>query len=110
MSKMIAYACAVFVLSTTVYAEDRTVTNAVVVNYADLDLNKKAGAEVMLRRIQAAAHEACGVAPDIRELQERSNYDTCVRRAVDNAIDNLRAPLVASMAGRNSDSVSVANR
>ena len=111
MLKFITCAGAVFVLSSaTTYAEDRVVTNAVVVSYADLDLSREAGAEAMLHRITTAAREACGVAPDIREMQQRSDYDACVHQATSNAIDNLHAPLVAALARRPSASISVANR
>lgn len=110
MLKFIICAGAVFVLSSTATrAEDRVTAN-VVVSYADLDLSREAGAEAMLHRITTAAREACGVAPDIREMQQRSDYDACVHQATSNAIDNLHAPLVAALAGRPSASVSVANR
>lgn len=112
MLKYILCATAAFALSgAAAHAADSDLpTKSIVVDYNDLDLSHKAGAETMLRRITNAAHEVCGPAPDNRELSQRSDYDACVRAARESAVDNLHAPVVSALAGRNPAPISVANR
>lgn len=69
------------------------------VSYADLNLNSEAGAHVMLSRLQAAARQACGGWPDMHNLDTWTIYRNCVRDAMDGAMAQLNAPLVAQLYG-----------
>lgn len=66
------------------------------VPYSDLDLNREAGAKTMMFRIRAAATDACGGQPNIREMRERKIFKGCFRQAVAEAVDQLGAPLVTA--------------
>ena len=61
---------------------------SVKVSYADLDLQKTAGAQVLYRRLQNAARQACG-APSLRiqgTLREFSETKNCYRKSLDAAV------------------------
>ncbi len=66
------------------------------VPYGDLDLSRPAGAKTMVYRIRHAAADACGGEPYIREMRERRIFKICLRQAMAEAIDELRAPLVTA--------------
>ena len=70
----------------------------VTVSYRDLDLNHAAGAAVLLRRLQAAAEQACGGAPDPRVLGQRPAFEQCRNDAVSHAVAKLNAPLLTAAA------------
>ncbi len=70
--------------------------NTVAVPYGDLNLSHPIGAQTMLRRIKAAATEVCG-APGSHDLRERRDIRHCMRDAVENALAQLRAPLVTAL-------------
>jgi len=84
------------------------------VAYRDLDLTREEGAHTLLRRLRAAADAACGPAPDIRDLSARSNYETCRQGALAKAVEDVHAPLVASLYGhqdpKGATSIVVADR
>jgi len=68
---------------------------AVKVSYADLNLQKAAGAEVLYRRLQIAARQACGVQSltTTGSLRNFSETRSCYRDALSAAvakIDNER--------------------
>jgi UrcA family protein len=66
------------------------------VNYADLNLSSRAGAEAMYRRLQAAAERVCpitGVAAHFDAIQQRS----CMHRAIAEAVAQMNAPLVTQL-------------
>jgi UrcA family protein len=67
------------------------------VPYSDLDLTRPAGAKTMVYRIRHAAADACGGEPYIREMRERRVFKICLRQAVAEAVQELGAPLVASV-------------
>ncbi len=72
-------------------AELRTATVA----YADLDLNRDAGALVMLQRIRSAAKKVCE--PEPTTLAERSAYRTCYNSALSDALSGLHNPRVSAL-------------
>jgi UrcA family protein len=64
------------------------------VSYADLDLSHKAGAETLLARITAAAHDVCK--PQLsRVLATGPDYQRCVNEAIGRAIADVNAPVLA---------------
>lgn len=65
------------------------------VNYADLDLGRPAGADVMIARVRRAAREVCGQAIFSPRLEVR-RHRTCVREAMNGAFMRLDAPLVTA--------------
>ena len=72
------------------------------VRFSDLDLNRVAGADVVLARIERAARDVCGDAPAPRELAKRARHRACVATATDTAVERLDAPVVtARHSGRN---------
>jgi UrcA family protein len=59
-----------------------------VVRFGDLDITKPAGAQVLYRRIQAAAGEVCAL-PSSRTLVTREVERACMRTAVDKAVKRV---------------------
>jgi UrcA family protein len=80
------------------------------VRYADLDIGHVAGAQILLHRIQVAAANACGGAPDLRELQQRADFDHCRNAAVGAAIARVGSPMLAAVAAHEPQTVRVARR
>ena len=66
--------------------------------YADLNLTTAAGASAMLQRIKAAASQACGAEPDIKDLRRATLYNRCRTQTVARALATLNAPLVTALA------------
>jgi UrcA family protein len=87
-----------------------TAVVSIKVSYADLDVSSRAGAATLLARINAAATQACGGAPDRLNLSQSSIYDYCKARAVTAAIDTVHAPQVSALAHRPTASVVMAGR
>ena len=79
------------------------------VNYADLDLSRPAGADVMIARVRRAARSVCGqeITGDRREI--RRNH-ACVREAMNGAFMQLDAPLVTTRFLRTGSSAELAAR
>jgi UrcA family protein len=71
----------------------------VTVDYSDLDLNRTAGADAVIRRIEAAALSLCGTAPKPRELRAKARHRACMTAAITGAIRELDAPLVTARFG-----------
>jgi UrcA family protein len=67
----------------------------VVVSYADLDLNRPAGADVMIARVRRAAQSVCSDDLFAGHTQVRQ-IRKCVRSAMSGAFAQLDAPLVTS--------------
>lgn len=82
----------------------------VTVSYADLDIGHAPGAQILLRRLDAAAVKACGGAPDIRLLTERAAFDKCRRMALDEAVVQVNAPALTAAAARTGLPILVARR
>jgi UrcA family protein len=71
---------------------------SVTVNTADLNLSQSGGAMALLNRLRHAASVACGGRPSSPlDLIAMQDYRACVRTSLDGAVDQVRAPLVASL-------------
>jgi UrcA family protein len=66
------------------------------VSYADLNLDSRAGAEALLRRVGQAAESVCGSRPS-DHLDDLMIYRACVRSVADRAVANLGHPLVSAL-------------
>lgn len=66
------------------------------VRFADLDLNRTAGADLMFSRLERAARDVCGEEPSPRELSKRSRYRACVAASLERAVAVVDAPLVTA--------------
>ncbi len=66
-------------------ATTRETTSSVVVKYGDLDLGTKAGVATLHSRLHRAAQQVCGPV-DIRQLDQREQFDQCVTDAVSAAV------------------------
>lgn len=69
----------------------------VAVHYADLDLTRHDGAAALIVRIEAAAAQACGPAPDIRELSRSDLYRKCIADGVARGVAAVDAPMVTEL-------------
>ena len=69
----------------------------IAVPYGDLDVAHQAGARVLLHRLRVAARKVCGLAPDIRDLTVRPDYDRCMDQAVGGAVTELDMPLLVEL-------------
>jgi len=68
---------------------------SVTVRTGGLDLSDGRDAEVMLRRLDAAAAEACGAdRGSVREVQVAVRKSACYTEALDTAVAQLNAPTV----------------
>jgi UrcA family protein len=84
------------------------VAKQVVVNYSDLDLSRPAGASALITRMRAAAAQACGPAPDIRDLVMSQFYRQCVAEAVDRSVASVNSPMVTEVYSGRSTRVAAA--
>jgi UrcA family protein len=67
-----------------------------VVRFGDLDISKLAGAEVLYRRIQAAAQQVC--APPLpRMLTTVRQEQACTRTAIDSAVRRVNAEQLTAL-------------
>jgi UrcA family protein len=84
------------------------------VSYADLDVNTREGAATLLKRINLAAHSACGGEPVRSPLLPRNAavFRECVNDAVDAAVTKFNAPMLASLhqGGFTGDATTLASR
>jgi UrcA family protein len=67
------------------------------VEYADLNLNSEAGAEVMLRRLNRAAASVCGDSYGRRPIEAREAVRACMSDAVERAVSALDHPTVTAL-------------
>ena len=95
-----ALSCAAPALAQTSLAQTSDTVPSVAVKYGDLDLGSPAGAQRLLKRIEAAANTACGGAPDIRQLNQWTSFEACRRSAVARAVVAVDSPMLAAMAHR----------
>jgi len=71
-------------------------TRSVAVRYADLDLNKDAGARTLYQRLRNATREACGTS-DPRDLRSRAAVRECRAAALTDAVTRLGNERVAAL-------------
>lgn len=69
----------------------------ITVNYADLDIGHPAGAVELIARMHAAAAQACGPAPDIRQLEPSRAYRQCISDAIERGVADVNAPVVTQL-------------
>lgn len=120
MSRSLGIAlAAITLISSAVYAQPNRpmVRGDAVVAYRDLDLRSRAGAEVMLKRIEHAATVACGDNPAMKDpkapwiMTALHDFHVCREDAMRRAVISLGAPLVTQLyAESRSDQSRVAGR
>ncbi len=71
---------------------------SVTVKFGDLNIGSRAGARMLLKRIETAANTVCGGAPDIRQLSQLASFEACRRSAVARAVVAVDSPMLAAMA------------
>jgi UrcA family protein len=91
-------AAAALSCATPVLAQTSDTVPSVAVKYGDLDAGSPAGAQVLLKRIGAAANTACGGAPDIRDLDRWAAFEACRRSAVARAVAAVDSPMLTAIA------------
>lgn len=69
-----------------------------VISYADLDLATERGANSMLRRINRAARDVCGMDTGATlSLGERREARACVRETVEQTVASMAQPVVTAL-------------
>jgi UrcA family protein len=68
---------------------------ALTVHYADLNLNTRAGAAVLYKRIRLAAKQVCGDV-GVQPLVQAAPAKACVKRAVFESVHAVNKPLLTS--------------
>lgn len=71
-----------------------TTRTQVQVHYADLNLETRAGAQILLRRLDHAARQACGVERGARGFAPRRQSE-CAARALSKAVTTVGSPMLA---------------
>lgn len=87
MSKIVmaaVIAAAALIAAPAAFAAEPVVS--VKVATADLNLATDVGNQQLLRRINAAAHNICGVEPDSRQIAYHRLYQQCVSGVVDRTV------------------------
>jgi len=72
----------------------------IAVRYADLDISRPAGAEVLIDRIRLAARSVCGTQADLRDIARFRTQAACQHEAMETAIRSVNSPLVAKLYGK----------
>jgi UrcA family protein len=73
---------------------------SITVSFRDLDLSSIAGATTLYHRIQSAARQVCGTAPET-DLIGRAAWQTCYRNSTADAVRKVNNPLLTAVhAGR----------
>ncbi len=86
-------------LSAGTVLADEAGMESVAVSYAELDLTKSAGAEVLYDRLQKAAAQVCGLNERTSTLfysATASEKRACYQDALDRALAQIDAPLVVA--------------
>ena len=91
-------AAAALLCAAPVLAQTSVTVPSVLVKYGDLNIGSRAGAQVLLRRIEVAANTACGGEPDIRQLSQLASFEACRRSAVARALVGVDSPMLTAMA------------
>ena len=88
-----------------------TITTMQSVSYADLDLNDRADARIMLRRINHAARDLCGDRLGNVSISERYAVRACMRETTRNAVTELDHPMLTAVhEGRSTPAMMMAQR
>jgi UrcA family protein len=96
---LIAAGATAALLASPVVSASELQTRHVAVGYADLNLDRQAGAEAMLDRIERAARRACDSegANWIATGRQTQALRECAREAAYRAVVELDAPLVTAL-------------
>jgi UrcA family protein len=94
--KSLAFAAALSVLAgATAHAQTVDLqVRSQTVSYADLDLSQAAGVNTLMARINGAAKNVCGPAPDAREWH--TAYQACIQSAVNQAVSEVSRSVEAN--------------
>ena len=96
MTRSILCAAALALVGTLqAQAGDINPQRQIVVSYDDINVRQPAGARILLARIDIAARDVCGPAPDMRQLGAWESYRACAKTAADNAMAALPFNLMA---------------
>src|SRR5579859_1577838 len=93
-------AASALTLAANASAQTSDEPTSVTVSYADLDLGHAAGARVLLQRIRSASTRACGGQPDLREVQQVTDFVKCREKATRAAIAEVDSPILTAVASR----------
>lgn len=104
------WVAAAVVSSTPAAAQTVNGTEAVRVQYADLDINNAAGAKVLLGRIEAAAGRVCSGDVDTANMTRRTDFIACRSSAIQRTVVELGVPMVMAVAGYADPRLVVAQR
>ena len=75
--------------------DDRTQT---IVRYADLDLSRPAGAQMLLRRIRTASIRECGGRPSTEmQINAVRLHEVCVDATMDATVARVGSPILTAM-------------
>jgi UrcA family protein len=80
-----------------VLAQTSHTVPGVSVKYGDVNIGSPSGAQVLLKRIEAAANTACGGVPDIRQLRQLASFEACRKSAVARAVAAVHSPMLTAM-------------
>lgn len=83
----------------TITRADATVEEVSIrVPISDLNIDRRAGAQVALTRMNDAARQICSnTGTDLLRLSMAAQRETCARRAVDTAVAALDSPVVTAL-------------
>ena len=73
-----------------------TDTSSVLVHFADVDLERSAGATVLYNRLQHAARKVCRGYP-VLDLDRRAIFSACYRNAVARAVQTVNHPSLTAV-------------
>jgi UrcA family protein len=93
--RLLALACVLGVVGTRPSMAAQPRVASVTVSFRDLDIGSAAGAHALYRRIQGAARQVCG--PKGADLIEQGYWNSCYRKAIDDAVTKVNSPLLTSI-------------
>lgn len=67
------------------------------VSFAELDINKPRGLQVLYSRIQRAAKIVCGTDHTLQELSRGRHAAACYKTAVDDAVRQINRPTLTAL-------------
>lgn len=98
MKTLVLFA-AIAAIASPAAAQPKTDFPSLVVKYADLDLTRPTGADVLIARIERAADEVCGSSNGARSLTEVALHRACKKETMAAAVRSVNAPLVSARFG-----------
>jgi UrcA family protein len=81
------------------------------VNYADLDLGHRAGADVLLARIKSAARRVCEPVADTAPFRlAQASEKSCKEKAIGDAVADVRSPLLTDVYLGRASTITIAQK